>query len=82
MRKRVGPGGQQFGEGGDLLGLGQSSGAAVGAGEPPGSWLEDDRAATTQGRDVLTRRRMLPHLGVHGRGEQHRAASSQQGRGQ
>ena len=69
---------QQFGDLRDLGRLGQASLAGVGAREPPARGIEDDGAAAAQGSHILGRCGVFPHLGVHRRGEQHRAARRQQ----
>ena len=48
----------------------------------PDAGLEDLDAALAQGGDVGPGGRVLPHLGVHRRGEQHRAAGGEQRGGQ
>src|SRR6478609_7312067 len=58
----------------DLVGIRQAALAGVGAGEAADSGLDDDRPPVAEGGDVGLRGRVLPHLGVHGRGEDHRAA--------
>ena len=73
---------QQLGQRGDLLRLGQPAGAAVGAGEPAERGFQHDRPAAPQGGHVVDGGRVLPHLGVHRRGEQHRTSRREQGRGQ
>jgi hypothetical protein len=73
---------QQLGEGDDFLGLGQPACAAVLSGQPPGRRFEHHVAAAAQCRDVVDGRGVLPHLGVHGRCEQHRTSRGQQRRGQ
>ena len=80
--QRVAAGQQQLGERGDLLGLGQTACAAVGARQAPGRGFENDGAAAAQRRDVVDGRRVKPHLGVHRRREQHRTSRGQQRRGQ
>ena len=82
QRQGVGAVEQQLGERGDLLGLGKPARAGVGAGEPARRRFEHHRTATTQGGDVVDRGGVEPHLGVHGRREQHRTPRGQQRRGQ
>ena len=82
VRQRVAAVQQQLGERGDLLGLGQAAGAAVGAGQAAGRGFENDCAAAAQRRDVVDGRRVKPHLGVHRRREQHGTSRGQQRRGQ
>ena len=64
----------------DLLRLGQPTRAGVDAGEPADGGLDHVCAASTQRRDVVLGRRVLPHLGVHGRCEHDRTARHQQRR--
>ena len=73
---------QQLGQRGDLLGLGQPAGPAVGAGEPPGRGFQHHSAAAAQRGHVVDGGRVQPHLGVHRRREQHRTSGGEQGRGQ
>ncbi len=65
-------------DGEDLVGLGQAALAGVGAGEAADRRLEDQGAALAQRGDVRLGGGVLPHLGVHGRREDDRAASRQQ----
>ena len=62
----------------DLGGLRQPALAGVGAGEAADGGLDDDRPALAEGGDVGLRGRVLPHLGVHRRGEDHRAARGEE----
>ena len=71
-----------MGQRGDLFGLGQPSGAAVGPGESAGRRLEDDGAATAQRGHVVDGGGVEPHLGVHRGCEQHRTSGGQQRGGQ
>ena len=73
---------QQLGERGDLLGLGQPACAAVGAGEPSGRRLQDDRTAAAQRGHVVDGGRVKPHLGVHRGREEHRTSRGEQRGGQ
>ncbi len=71
-----------MGQRGDLLGLGQPSCAAVGAGEPAGRRFEDDGAAAAQRGHVVDGGGVEPHLGVHRGCEQHGTSGGQQRGGQ
>ena len=73
---------QQLGQGGDLFGFGEPARAAVRAGEPPGGGFEHHGPAAAQRGHVVDGGRVLPHLGVHRRREQHRTSRGEQGRGQ
>lgn len=73
---------QQVGQGGDLLGFGQPARPAVRPGEAPGGGLEHHRAPPAQRGHVVDGGRVQPHLGVHGRREQHRASGGEQRGGQ
>jgi len=66
----------------DLPGLGQAPLAAVGAGQTALRGLQDDHATSAQDRDVGLGRGVLPHLGVHGGCQHHRAACGEQRAGQ
>ena len=56
----------------------QSAGSGVGPGQSADVGVEHHRAASAQQCDVVAGRGMLPHLGMHGGGEQHRGAGGQQ----
>ena len=77
-RARRAGGQHDRGEGGDLGRLGQPALAGVGAGEPADGRRQHDGAAAAQRGDVVLGGRVLPHLGVHGRREHHRAARGEQ----
>ncbi|GMA27590.1 hypothetical protein GCM10025874_08430 [Arenivirga flava] len=62
---------------GDLLGFGHTARARVAAGELPDPRADDVHAALPQQGDVRDGRRVLPHLGVHGRSDQQRGAAGQ-----
>ncbi len=68
--------------GGDLRDLGQPPWTGIGAGEPAIGRVEHERSARAQRGDVGLGRRVQPHLGVHRRGEQHRAGHREQGGGE
>ena len=70
------------GLGHDVLGLGQAPHAGVGAGQGPAGGVNDPQAATAQGGDVVHGGRVEPHLGVHGRGQDHRGGRGQDGGGE
>ena len=73
---------KQVGQRGDLFGLRQPSGAAVGPGESAGRRFEDDCAATAQRGYVVDGGGVEPHLGVHRGCEQHGTSGGQQRGGQ
>ena len=58
--------------------IGQPALAGVPAGQPPALGRDDLDAAPLQGGQVVAHRRVLPHLGVHGRADQHRRPGGQQ----
>ena len=62
----------------DLVRLGQPALAGVGAGQPALGGLDDQGAALAQRGDVGRGGGVLPHLGVHRRGEHDRAARGEQ----
>jgi hypothetical protein len=66
----------------DLRGRWQPALARVHAGQAANRGFEDHVSARTQGLHVGTRGVVLPHLGVHGRGEDHRAVGREQRVGQ
>ena len=66
----------------DLGRVGQPALAGVHAGEPADGGLDDDGAAAAQRGHVLPGGGVLPHLGVHGGREDHRAAGGEQGVGE
>lgn len=66
----------------DLRRVGEPALAGVDAGEAADGGLDDDGATTAQGRHVLLGRRVLPHLGVHGGGEDDGTARGEQGVGE
>ena len=66
----------------DLFRLPQAAHAEVPAGQAAFGRLEHVHAPPAQHRDVVLHRRVLPHLGVHGRADQHRGTSGEQGSAQ
>ena len=82
VRHRIVPFQQKLGECGDLLRLRQPARAAVRAGEPPECRFEHHSATAPQRGHVVDGRRVLPHLGVHRRCEQHGTSRREQRRGQ
>ena len=66
----------------DLERVGQPALAGVGAGEAALGRLDDQGAAAAQGGHVGGGGGVLPHLGVHGRGEHDRAPGGQEGVGE
>ena len=66
----------------DVGGLGQPARADVAAGQPPGRRVAPRARPAAQPGDVVDHGRVLPHLGVHGRAEQHGGAGRQQGGGE
>ena len=66
----------------DLVGLRQSSGTAVGAGQASVGRFDDRHPALPQQDDVGGGRGVPPHLGMHGRCQHHGAVSGEQGGGQ
>jgi hypothetical protein len=69
-------GGDRFDDAG---GVGQSPGADVAAGQPPGLGIDNVYAPAAQQGQVVLHRRVFPHLGVHGRGQQDGGPGGQQG---
>ena len=63
-------------------GSGSRPGPGVGAGEPADGRRQDDGAAAAQRGDVVLRRRVQPHLGVHRRHEHDRTGRGEQGGGE
>ena len=61
-----------------VLGLGQAAGADVAAGQAAGLGLDDVHATGAQQAQVVLHRRVLPHLGVHGRAHEHRRPGGEQ----
>ena len=59
-------------------GSGNLPGARIGAGEATDRRLDHDHVARSQGRDVGSGGGVLPHLGVHRRGEHHRTPRGEQ----
>ena len=73
--------GQQGFEGvGDLVRLGQASGAELGLGHRPLVGADHRHAVGLQGGEVPLRRRMQPHPHVHRRGDQDRQGGGEQHR--
>lgn len=66
----------------DLARVGQPALAGVDAGEAADGGFDHHGAAAAQRRHVLLGGRVLPHLGVHGGGEDDRAAGGEQGVGE
>ena len=74
-RGRTGEGQGRFENG---LGFGQPARPGVRSGEPAGGGFQHGDAPAAERLDIGLGRRVLPHLGVHGRGHQHRAAAGHQ----
>ena len=72
------PGEDPLGGGHDVDRVGEPAGADVTAGEAPDGGFDDVHAAPAQGGDVLGDGRVLPHLGVHRRADQHRRPGGEQ----
>ena len=72
------PAQQVAGRGDDGRRVGQAPGAGVRAGEPTLGRLQDDDAPLAELGDIAPGRRVLPHLGVHGRGQHDRAPRGEQ----
>ena len=66
----------------DVIGLGQPTGAAILAGEAPVGGLQHGDPPAPQRRNIILRRRVFPHLGVHRRGNDHRAGRDEAARGE
>ena len=62
----------------DVGRLGQAAGPHVAAGQTADAGLDHVDAAAAQHRQVVLHGRVLPHLGVHGRADHHRAPGGQQ----
>jgi hypothetical protein len=76
-------GGEHRVDGGhDALGCGEAAVPHVAAGEPARFGLDDVHAARPQRGEVVLHRRVLPHLGVHGRAHHHRGPGGEQGGGE
>ena len=61
----------------DVGGVGQPSCTDVAPGQAPARRLDHVHPSPSQQGDVVGHRRVLPHLGVHGRAEQHRRPGGQ-----
>jgi hypothetical protein len=66
----------------DLRRIGQPAAASVGAREPARGRVDHDRAPLPERRHVGAGGRVLPHLGVHRRREDHGTAGCQEGAGE
>jgi hypothetical protein len=78
-----GPGGERGLDGGDDHGRGgEAAGPHVAAGQPAGLGRHHDHAPPAQHGQVVLHGRVLPHLGVHGRRDDHRRPGGEQGGGQ
>ena len=60
------------------VGIGEPAGADVAAGQPADAGLDDVHAAAAQRGEVLDDGRVLPHLGVHRRADEHRRPRGEQ----
>ena len=67
---------------GNLLGFGQAPGSGVGARQPSHCWLHHRVAVLAEGGDIVLDEAVVPHLGVHGGGEEHRAGGHEEGGGE
>ena len=61
--------------GDDGVGIGEPPDAGVTTGEAAGLGRHDDHAPLGEHVEVVLHRRVLPHLGVHGRADHHRRPS-------
>ena len=80
--RRLPPGEHRQRLGDDALRFGQPARPRVGAGQAPAVRVDDAQPTTAQRGHVLPGRRVGPHLGVHGGGEDHGGRRRQDRRGQ